>query len=374
MLAQLQKVGKGLMMPVAVLPAAGLLLRLGQPDVLDWPWMANAGDAIFSNLPLLFAVGLSVSLAKDSGVAGLSGVVAYFVMTKVAVTINDEINMGVLAGLIAGILAANMYVRFKDTKLPDYLGFFGGRRFVPIVTAGAATVLGLIFGFVWPPIQHGIGAVGNWMTAAGAIGVGVFGLMNRLLIPLGLHHVINSIVWFMFGEYPKPDGTVATGDLWRFFAGDPSAGFFMAGWFPIMMFGLIGAALAMTHAARPENRKRVGGIMLSAAFTSFLTGITEPIEFAFMFVAPLLYVIHAVLAGISMAVAQILDIHHGFTFSAGLIDYVLNYGIASDNAWLLIPIGLVFGVLYYVIFRWVIVKFNIPTPGREVDDSGAPSV
>lgn len=374
MLAQLQKVGKGLMMPVAVLPAAGLLLRLGQPDVLDWPWMANAGDAIFSNLPLLFAVGLSVSLAKDSGVAGLSGVVAYFVMTKVAVTINDEINMGVLAGLIAGILAANMYVRFKDTKLPDYLGFFGGRRFVPIVTAGAATVLGLIFGFVWPPIQHGIGTVGNWMTAAGAIGVGVFGLMNRLLIPLGLHHVINSIVWFMFGEYPKPDGTVATGDLWRFFAGDPSAGFFMAGWFPIMMFGLIGAALAMTHAARPENRKRVGGIMLSAAFTSFLTGITEPIEFAFMFVAPLLYVIHAVLAGISMAVAQILDIHHGFTFSAGLIDYVLNYGIASDNAWLLIPIGLVFGVLYYVIFRWVIVKFNIPTPGREVDDSGAPSV
>lgn len=374
MLAQLQKVGKGLMMPVAVLPAAGLLLRLGQPDVLDWPWMANAGDAIFSNLPLLFAVGLSVSLAKDSGVAGLSGVVAYFVMTKVAVTINDEINMGVLAGLIAGILAANMYVRFKDTKLPDYLGFFGGRRFVPIVTAGAATVLGLIFGFVWPPIQHGIGTVGNWMTAAGAIGVGVFGLMNRLLIPLGLHHVLNSIVWFMFGEYPKPDGTVATGDLWRFFAGDPSAGFFMAGWFPIMMFGLIGAALAMTHAARPENRKRVGGIMLSAAFTSFLTGITEPIEFAFMFVAPLLYVIHAVLAGISMAVAQILDIHHGFTFSAGLIDYVLNYGIASDNAWLLIPIGLVFGVLYYVIFRWVIVKFNIPTPGREVDDSGAPSV
>ncbi|BAD39335.1 PTS transporter subunit EIIC [Symbiobacterium thermophilum] len=374
MLAQLQKVGKGLMMPVAVLPAAGLLLRLGQPDVLDWPWMANAGDAVFSNLPLLFAVGLSVSLAKDSGVAGLSGVVAYFVMTNVAVTINAEINMGVLAGLIAGILAANMYGRFKDTKLPDYLGFFGGRRFVPIVTAGAATVLGLIFGFIWPPIQHGIGAVGNWMTAAGAIGVGVFGLLNRLLIPLGLHHVINSIVWFMFGEFQKPDGTVATGDLWRFFAGDPSAGFFMAGWFPIMMFGLIGAAFAMTHAARPENRKRVGGIMLSAAFTSFLTGITEPIEFAFMFVAPLLYAIHAVLAGTSMAIAQLLDIHHGFTFSAGLIDFVLNYGIASDNAWLLIPIGLVYGVVYYVVFRWVIVRFNIPTPGREPEESHVPGV
>ncbi len=374
MLAQLQKVGKGLMMPVAVLPAAGLLLRLGQPDVLDWPWMANAGDAVFSNLPLLFAVGLSVSLARDSGVAGLSGVVAYFVMTNVAVTINAEINMGVLAGLIAGILAANMYGRFKDTKLPDYLGFFGGRRFVPIVTAGAATVLGLIFGFIWPPIQHGIGAVGNWMTAAGAIGVGVFGLLNRLLIPLGLHHVINSIVWFMFGEFQKPDGTVATGDLWRFFAGDPSAGFFMAGWFPIMMFGLIGAAFAMTHAARPENRKRVGGIMLSAAFTSFLTGITEPIEFAFMFVAPLLYAIHAVLAGTSMAIAQLLDIHHGFTFSAGLIDFVLNYGIASDNAWLLIPIGLVYGVVYYVVFRWVIVRFNIPTPGREPEESHVPGV
>ncbi len=374
MLAQLQKVGKGLMMPVAVLPAAGLLLRLGQPDVLDWPWMAQAGDAIFSNLPLLFAVGLAVSLAKDSGVAGLSGVVSYFVITKVAVTINDEINMGVLAGIIGGILAANMYVRFKDTKLPDYLGFFGGRRFVPIITAGVSTLLGLVFGFIWPPIQHGIGLVGEWLVAAGALGVGVFGLLNRLLIPLGLHHVINSLVWFVFGEFPKADGTIATGDLNRFFAGDPSAGFFMAGWFPIMMFGLIGAALAMTHAARPENRKRVGGIMLSAAFTSFLTGITEPIEFAFMFVAPLLYVIHAVLAGISMAVAQLLDIHHGFTFSAGLIDYVLNYGIASDNAWMLIPIGLVFGVLYYVIFRWAIVQFNIPTPGREVDDSGAPSV
>lgn len=374
MLAQLQKVGKGLMMPVAVLPAAGLLLRLGQPDVLDWPWMAQAGDAIFSNLPLLFAVGLAVSLAKDSGVAGLSGVVSYFVITKVAVTINDEINMGVLAGIIGGILAANMYVRFKDTKLPDYLGFFGGRRFVPIITAGVSTLLGLVFGFIWPPIQHGIGLVGEWLVAAGALGVGVFGLLNRLLIPLGLHHVINSLVWFVFGEFPKADGTIATGDLNRFFAGDPSAGFFMAGWFPIMMFGLIGAALAMTHAARPENRKRVGGIMLSAAFTSFLTGITEPIEFSFMFVAPLLYVIHAVLAGISMAVAQLLDIHHGFTFSAGLIDYVLNYGIASDNAWMLIPIGLVFGVLYYVIFRWAIVQFNIPTPGREVDDSGAPSV
>jgi len=369
MLAQLQKIGKGLMTPVAVLPAAGLLLRFGQPDVLDWPWMAEAGNAIFNNLALLFAVGLAVSLAKDAGVAGLSGVVAYFVITEVATTINSEINMGVLAGIIAGILAASMYNRFKDTKLPDYLGFFGGRRFVPIVTAGAATVLGLIFGFIWPPIQHGIGAIGNWLVAAGAVGVGVFGLLNRLLIPLGLHHVINSLVWFVFGEFPKADGTIATGDLNRFFAGDPSAGFFMAGWFPIMMFGLVGAALAITHAARPEHRKRVGGIMLSAAFTSFLTGITEPIEFAFMFVAPLLYVIHAVLSGISMAIAQLLDIHHGFTFSAGLIDYVLNYGIASDNAWLLIPIGLVFGVVYYVVFRWVIVKFNIATPGREPEES-----
>lgn len=367
LLGSLQKVGKALMLPVAVLPTAALLLRFGQPDLLDIPAIAEAGGAIFGNLPLLFAVGVGVGLAGDAGVAGLSALVAYVVLTKTAVTLNEEINMGVLAGIIAGAMAAELYKRFKDTKLPPYLGFFGGRRSVPIITAVSALILGILFGFIWPPIQNGISAIGQWIIGAGVLGVGIFGLLNRLLIPLGLHHVINSLVWFVFGDYTKGDGTVVHGDLSRFFAGDPTAGDFMAGWFPVMMFGLVGAALAMIQEAKPARRKAIAGIMGSAAFTSFLTGITEPIEFAFMFISPLLYGIHAVLAGISMSVTTALGIKHGFGFSAGLIDYVLNYGLATKPL-LLIPVGLVFLVIYYVIFRALIRALNLATPGREPED------
>lgn len=367
-LASLQKVGKALMTPVAVLPAAALLLRFGQPDLLNIPAMSQAGDAIFANLPLLFAVGVAIGLAGEAGVAGLAGVVGYFVMTKTAVAINAEINMGVLAGIIAGAVAAKLYNRYKEIQLPQFLGFFGGRRFVPIVTALAAWILGLIFGFVWPPIQQVIGAAGNWIVGAGAVGVFVYGVLNRLVVPMGLHHILNSLVWFVFGDYTGADGKLVHGDLTRFFAGDKSAGDFMAGWFPMMMFGLVAAALAIYQEAKPQQRRVIGGIMLSAAFTSFLTGITEPIEFAFMFVSPVLYVIHAVLTGAAMAATTLLGVKHGFGFSAGFIDYVLNYNLATKPL-MIIPIGLVLFLVYYLLFRWTIRRFNLSTPGREPEET-----
>ncbi|QZA33686.1 N-acetylglucosamine-specific PTS transporter subunit IIBC [Hydrogenibacillus sp. N12] len=368
MLAFLQRIGRALMLPIAVLPIAGLLLRFGQPDLLNIPFIAAAGGSIFDQLPLLFAIGVAVGLAKDNnGAAALAGAVAYFVLTKGAGTINESINMSVLGGILSGVVAGLLYNRFKDTKLPDWLGFFGGRRFVPIITGLAMIVLAFIFGYIWPPIQSGIYAIGEWITTAGAIGVGLYGVLNRLLIPLGLHHVINSLVWFVFGEYNG-----ATGDLHRFFAGDPSAGFFMAGFFPVMMFGLPGAALAMWAAARKDRRKAVAGMLFSVAFTAFLTGITEPIEFAFMFLSPVLYFVHALLTGLSMMIAYWLDIHHGFTFSAGAIDFFLNMGIAR-HPWELLGVGVVYGVVYFVVFYALIVKLNLKTPGREDTDITAES-
>lgn len=363
-LGKLQKLGKALMLPVAVLPVAGILLRLGQEDLLNIPFISAAGDAILGQLPLLFAIGVAVGLSFDSsGAAGLAGAIGYFVLTEGAGAINEEINMGVLAGIIAGIVAGNLYNKFHDIELPDWLGFFGGRRFVPIVTSFICIVLALIFGYIWPPIQSGIDAVAAWTIGAGAIGVFVFGFLNRLLIPLGLHHVLNNIVWFVFGEYNG-----ATGDIARFFAGDPEAGIFQAGFYPIMMFGLAAAALAMYRTAKPENRKKVSGALFSIAFTSFLTGITEPIEFMFMFLAPSLYFIHALLSGLSLAVTYSLGIRHGFTFSAGAIDYFMNMKYATKG-WLLIPVGLVIGIIYYLVFVYVIKKEDLPTPGR-VEEEG----
>lgn len=362
MLGQLQRLGKSLMLPVAVLPAVGLLLRFGQPDLLNIPFIAATGSAVLDNLPILFAIGVAVGLAKENhGAAGLSGYIAYEIITKGAQAINEDINMSVLGGIIAGILAAWLYNRYHTVKLPDYLGFFGGRRFVPIVTAGAAIVLALIFGYVWPYIQSVIDILGHGLTGIGALGAAIYGFLNRLLIPLGLHHVINSYIWFVFGEYAGK-----TGDLHRFFAGDPTAGEFMAGFFPIFMFGLPAAALAMTLAAKKERRPAVAGFMLSAGLTAFLTGITEPLEYAFMFLAPVLYVIHALLTAISMGVVYALGIRHGFFFSAGAFDYFLNMGLA-EKGWWLIPIGLVFFALYFLVFYFTIKVFNIKTMGRETE-------
>lgn len=366
---KLQSIGKALMLPIAVLPAAALLLRFGAPDVLNIPFITKAGGAVFDNLALLFAIGIAVGLAHDNnGAAGLAGAIGYLILTAGLKTINKDLDMSVLGGIISGIEAGYLYNRFHGIKLPEFLGFFGGRRFVPIVTALCSIILAGIFGIIWGPCQAAIHAVGEWIIGAGVVGTFVYGVLNRLLIPVGLHHVLNSFIWFVFGEYTTPSGVVATGDLNRFFAGDPHAGMFMAGFFIIMMFGLPAVALAMYHAAKPENRAKIGGALFSVAFTSFLTGVTEPIEFMFMFLAPALYVVHAILTGLALSVAYGFGILHGFGFSAGLIDYVLNFGLATKPI-LLIPIGLVFGVVYYVIFRWAIQHFDIPTIGRYDDEA-----
>lgn len=356
--SKVQKLGKALMLPIAVMPAAALLLRFGV--LLNLPFVSKAGGAIFDNLPILFAIGVAIAFAKNNaGAAGLAGAVGYFTLTSCATSINDKINMGVLAGMIAGILAGNLYNKYHDIKLPDYLGFFAGKRFVPIITSFAAIVLGFVFGYAWPPIQVAIDMAGNWLIGAGSMGRFSFGFLNRLLIPTGLHHILNNIVWFVFGEFGGK-----TGDLNRFFVGDPSAGMFMTGFFPIMMFGLPAAAMAMYTTAKKENKKKVGGMLVSVAFTSFLTGITEPIEFMFMFIAPVLYFIHAILTGISMALTYAMGLRHGFGFSAGLVDYVVNFDLAS-NPLMLLGVSIAFGVLYYVIFVFAIKTFDIKTPGRE---------
>ncbi|REC95871.1 N-acetylglucosamine-specific PTS transporter subunit IIBC [Kushneria indalinina] len=356
----LQQLGRSLMLPIAVLPIAGLLLRMGQPDLLDIAFIAQAGNAIFENLPLIFAIGVAVGIADDSnGAAGLAGAIGYLVITAVLEALNPDINMGVLAGIIAGVVAGLWYNRCKNIALPDYLAFFAGRRFIPIVTGLTALALGWIFGWVWPPVQTAIDQSGQWMIDSGELGLFVYGTLNRLLIVTGLHHVLNSLVWFVFGNFEG-----ATGDLHRFFAGDPSAGRFMTGFFPVMMFGLPAAALAMYHTAAKDQRARVGGMLFSLALTAFLTGITEPLEFTFIFLAPVLYAVHAVLTGVSMALMSWLDVRLGFTFSAGLFDYLLSYGLSS-RGWLLIPVGLLYAALYYMIFRWAIVRFDLKTPGRD---------
>ncbi|MCX5349574.1 MULTISPECIES: PTS transporter subunit EIIC [Streptomyces] len=387
----LQKVGRSLQLPIAVLPAAGILLRLGQADVfgkdgLGWNKVAavfmTAGDAVFSNLPLLFCVGIAIGFAKKAdGSTALAALVGFLVyknvltafpitdakVTKgadVAATYNDP---KVLGGIIMGLIAAVTWQRFHRTKLPDWLGFFNGRRLVPILMAFIGTAVGVFFGLVWEPIGNVITDFGQWMTGLGAVGAGIFGAINRALLPVGMHQFVNTVAWQEIGSYKDSTGAVWHGDLPRFFHGDPTAGQFMTGFFPIMMFALPAAALAITHCARPERRKAVGGMMLSLALTSFVTGITEPIEFAFMFIAPVLYVIHAVLTALSMAVTWALGVHHGFSFSAGAIDYFLNWNLAT-KPWMIIPIGLVFAVVYYAVFRFAIIKWNLPTPGREPEE------
>jgi len=368
MFATLQRIGRSLMLPIAVLPAAGILLRFGQPDVLNIPWLADAGGAIFGNMALLFAIGVAIGFTAGAGVAGLSGAVGYWVMTKVIADINPEVNMGVLAGIIMGLLAAYLYDRFHAIVLPEFLAFFGGARFVPIITSFAAVVLGIVFGFVWPPIQNVIAVIGYWAVGAGPLGAAVHAFVNRLLIPSGLHHVVNSLVWFTLpGPTPYIDpatGKEVVGDLNRFFAGDRTAGLFMTGWFPIMMFGLPAACLAMWKTAKGAGRRMVAGVLWTAALTSFVTGITEPVEFAFMFVTPVLYVLHALLAALSALVCTSLGIRLGFTFSSGVIDYILNWGLATKPL-LMIPVGLVFGVIYYFLFVYIIERMDLPTPGRE---------
>lgn len=356
----LQRVGKALMTPVAVLPVAALFLRFGQPDVLDIPIISAVGSAIFGNLPLLFAIGVAFGLAKgNKGLAGLGGAVGYLLMTNIAVIIDDKINMGVLAGMVTGILAGIFYNLLVDQLEGQKLNVL-----YPMLILGVGITLGGVFGYIWPPIQMQIDSLGNWIIAAGPVGAGVFGFLNRLLIPVGLHHVLNSFLWFVFGSFNG-----ITGDLHRFFAGDPTAGTFMAGFFPIMMFGLPAVALAIYTTAKKENRSSIAGLLFSLGFTSFLTGITEPLEFTFMFLAPGLYLVHALLTGLSLGITSALGILHGFGFSAGAIDYILGFGIATKPL-LLIPVGLATFGLYYGVFVLVIKVFNLQTPGRAENESG----
>jgi PTS system N-acetylglucosamine-specific IIC component len=389
-LQSLQPLGRALMLPIAVLPIAGLLLRLGQPDLLDIPFVAAAGGAIFDNLGLLFALGIAVGIARDgNGAAGLAGIVCFLVATRGAMTllhVPPEVTAGlakavagvaddawrakaiaklsVPIGIASGLIASAFYNRYSTIRLPDYLSFFGGRRFVPILSGFAGLALAALVGFGYAPIEAGMDGLSSGVVHSGPIGLFVYGVLNRLLIVTGLHHIINNVAWFIIGDYHG-----ATGDLNRFFAGDPSAGGFMSGFFPVMMFGLPAACLAMYRSALPERRKAVGGMLLSMAATAFLTGVTEPIEFSFMFLAPLLYALHALLTGAAMALMDLLGVKLGFGFSAGFLDYVLNFG-KSTRPLLLIPVGLAYFAIYYGTFRWAIVRFDIKTPGRELEPVG----
>lgn len=418
----LQKVGKALMLPVAILPAAGLLLAFGNalqnPTLLDIaPFLSNggvetvagvmekAGGIIFDNLPLLFAVGVAIGLAGGDGVAGLAAIVGFLIMNATMGTVEGleikdvtgdnvdpanalvlgipTLQTGVFGGIIVGIIAATMYNRFFKIELPSYLGFFAGKRFVPIATAVSSVILGLIMLVVWPPVQDGLNAFSNFMLGENrAFAAFIFGVIERALIPFGLHHIFYSPFWFEFGSYTSAAGDVVRGDQAIFMkqiqdgVQDLTAGTFMTGKFPFMMFGLPAAALAIYHEARPERKAVVAGIMGSAALTSFLTGITEPLEFSFLFVAPVLFGIHTIFAGLSFLTMHLLNVKVGMTFSGGLIDYVL-FGLLNPqtNAWIIIPVGLVFALIYYFGFRFAIRKFNLMTPGREevTDEDDAPA-
>lgn len=366
--SSIQALGRALMLPIAMLPVAGLLLRFGQPDLLNIQAIADAGNAIFANLPLLFAIGVAVGFAKDNnGASGLAGAVGYLILVAMLKSINKDIDSGVLGGILIGSIAGVLYNKYKDIKLPEFLAFFGGKRFIPIATGISAVILGIAMGYVWPPIQNGLHSFSQWMAESGEVGMFIYGLFNRLLLVTGLHHVLNSLFWFQLGDFTNAQGVVVHGDIARFMAGDPTAGFFQAGFFPIMMFGLPAICLAMYTTAHSQNKKMVAGLLLSMALTSFLTGVTEPIEYSFVFLAPVLYVIHAVLTGISLAVMELLHVRLGFSFSAGAIDYVLFFKLAQ-NPLLMLPVGAVMFVLYYSLGVFFIKKFNLPTIGRESEE------
>jgi PTS system glucose-specific IIC component len=391
-----QKVGKSLMLPVAVLPVAGLLLGLGATDfhgyvpLIVLALMKNAGDVIFGNLPLIFAIGVALGFTENDGVSGVAATIGYLVMTATLGVIAKaegvepdtimgipSIQTGVFGGILAGGLAAWMFNRYYRIALPAYLGFFAGKRFVPIVTAIGAIVLGGILSVVWPPIGSAIKAFSEWAAVSDPrTAATVYGFVERLLIPFGLHHIWNVPFFFEAGSFMDPTtGKVVHGDIGRFFAGDRTAGI-LAGAFLFKMFGLPAAAIAIWHCAKPENKVVVGGIMVSAALTSFLTGITEPIEFAFLFVAPVLYFIHACLAATAQFVANTLGMRMGFTFSQGGIDFLMFnlIGNKATHAWYVFILGPIYAVIYYCVFRFVITRFNLKTPGREDDTVEATAV
>ena len=387
----LQQVGKALMLPVSVLPVAGILLGVGAAKFSVLPAtlssvMEQAGGAVFGNMALLFAIGVALGFTKNDGVAGLAAAVGYFILTKTVTVVapllagldptaadfaaqaENVSNVGVLGGVIAGGIAAYMFNRFYRIQLPEYLGFFAGKRFVPLSTGIVAIAAGVVLAFVWPPIGGAIKAFSHWAAYQNpALAFGIYGVVERSLIPFGLHHIWNAPFFFEVGEYTNATGQVFHGEIARYIAGDPTAGN-LAGGYMFKMYGLPAAAIAMWHTAKPENRAKIGGIMVSAALTSFLTGITEPIEFAFLFVAPVLYAIHALLAGSAFVVMILLGMKHGTTFSHGLIDFLVLFSQSTKG--IMFPvIGLIYAAVYYTVFRVAIVALDLKTPGREDESS-----
>lgn len=385
MMKYLQKLGKSLMLPVACLPVCGILMGIGYwIDPTGWgannivaAFLLKAGGALIDNMAILFAIGVAVGMADDhEGTAGLAGLVSWLMMTTLLSSGAVEMFTGAAAdaafakiqnqfiGILCGIIGASCYNRFKNTKLPDALSFFSGKRCVAIVTALVTIAAAIILFFVWPAIYNVLVKFGIAITGLGAVGAGIYAFLNRLLIPVGLHHALNSVFWF---------DVAGINDLGNFWAGTGTlgeTGMYMAGFFPVMMFGLPAAALAMYHTAKDSKKKTAAGLLLAASLSSFVTGVTEPLEFSFMFLAPGLYVIHALLTGISAAVVTILGPRAGFNFSAGLVDYVLSFKAPmAVKPFMLIPVGLVFAVIYYVVFRFVITRFDLHTPGREDDDT-----
>lgn len=383
----LQKMGKSFMLPVSVLPVAGILLGVGSAHFEILPQlvsqiMAESGGAIFSILPLLCSIGIALGLTENDGVSALAaiigylvfiatmGVMAQFLGTDTHVILGmKSIQTGVFGGVLVGLVVAYLFAKYYKIKLPAFLGFFAGKRFVPIVSAFAAIVLGIVLSFIWPPIGNGISAFSDWASHENAkFAFAIYGIVERALIPFGLHHIWNAPFFFESGTFIDPtSGKTLVGEIARFVGGDPTAGN-LAGGYLFKMWGLPAAALAIWHTAKPENRAKIGGIMLSAALTSFVTGITEPIEFAFLFVAPLLYVLHALLSGLAYFICISLEIKHGMTFSHGLIDYIVLFPKSTNALWLLV-LGPLWALVYYSAFRFLISKFDLKTPGRENEDS-----
>jgi PTS system N-acetylglucosamine-specific IIC component len=389
MMKYLQKIGKSLMLPVAVLPAAGILYGIGYwIDPTGWgansvvaAFFIKAASAIIDKIPILFAIGVSVGMAKDhDGTSALAGLVSYLMITTLLATGAVAMYRGVdvadvpaafgkienaFIGILAGIIGSGCYNRFKDTKLPDWLAFFSGKRCVAIVTAGCSILTAVVLYFIWPVIYAALVAFGTAILGLGPVGSGIYAMLNRALIPLGLHHALNAVFWF---------DTAGINDLGLFWSGAEGAvkgvtGQYMTGFFPVMMFGLPAGALAMYHTAKDSKKKNAAALLLAGALASFFTGITEPLEFAFMFMAPGLYLVHALLTGISAVICTLLPLRIGFNFSAGFVDWLLSFKAPmAVNPWLLIPVGLVFAAIYYVVFRFVITKFDLKTPGREEDD------
>lgn len=394
MFSYLQKIGKALMVPVAVLPAAAILLGLGYwIDPVGWggesvlaAFFIKSGGAIIDNMPILFAIGVAFGMSKDkNGSAALAGLVSFLVVTTLlspgAVGMikgipANEVPAGFskinnqFTGILCGVISSALYNRFSEVELPKFLSFFSGKRLVPIISSFVMMLVSFILMYIWPAVYSGLVSFGEGISKLGPLGAGIYGFFNRLLIPVGLHHALNSVFWFdvagindipnfLGGAKSIAEGTAVIG----------KTGMYQAGFFPIMMFGLLGACLAFVKTAKPENRAKISSIMLAAGFASFFTGVTEPIEFAFMFVAPGLYLIHAVLTGISVFIAASMHWMAGFGFSAGFIDLVLSTRNPLAQGWYMLIIqGLVFFVIYYVVFKFAIEKFNLKTPGREDDD------